>query len=582
MKFRLYDAGLVRRLRKAVKEHARRSGIKGLQKRWWSGPRLSNANSYWKVWFLFIAVRAIATRSQDPKGTVMILGCVSLAFAGIALQRAKNLRNALTRSFERAHSHFYPVSEAEFVERTLLQAAVNSWWLLPLAVALFVFAQPGDSPLAWLTATLAALAELFLILGLAYALEPHLEIIPFWLPWGFFGMAVVWFYTPRQYALAQQVWVNVLPTGWVNLALSAPLSIEVKVAALAAATVIFVIVTWFFARSRRSQLLARFEQSLYVERQMALTEEELPDERPSPAWPVLNPPEAESEVEEAEEAVQNLPIQATWQKQRISAIGSEWGEAIRRGEWLQRWDWSQMTWMERAVGWWLSPEEKDTLWFLLGAKVPSWSNAWKNSVIALAVGVLLVVSLPMEWKQLGVIAFLVSMGFGLPFFGGAWAATNPGWISGKVAPIHSVYPLRYRLASRVIAKVNLVRTLAWLPFVAVLAILEAKLANKTIPETLWFAARAVLIWLSWMPITIAGKFSKGSNDTTMNQWRQVVLIPLLVLFISGVAILWGTILIFDNSEVLLVALASIAGSVGTWAAYGWWYNRKVDLLRDRQ
>jgi len=238
--------------------------------------------------------------------------------------------------------------------------------------------------------------------------------------------------------------------------------------------------------------------------------------------------------------------------------------------------------MERAVGWWLSPEEKDTLWFLLGAKVPSWSNAWKNSVIALAVGVLLVVSLPMEWKQLGVIAFLVSMGFGLPFFGGAWAATNPGWISGKVAPIHSVYPLRYRLASRVIAKVNLVRTLAWLPFVAVLAILEAKLANKTIPETLWFAARAVLIWLSWMPITIAGKFSKGSNDTTMNQWRQVVLIPLLVLFISGVAILWGTILIFDNSEVLLVALASIAGSVGTWAAYGWWYNRKVDLLRDRQ
>ena len=195
---------------------------------------------------------------------------------------------------------------------------------------------------------------------------------------------------------------------------------------------------------------------------------------------------------------------------------------------------------------------------------------------------LLVVALPVEWKWFGVIGLLVSLGFGLPLLGGAWAATSPGWISGKVAPIYSVYPLRYGLASRVMAKVNLVRTLAWLPFVALLAILEAKLANKTIPETLWFAARAFLIWLSWMPVTIAGKFSKGSNDTTLNQWRQVLLIPLLITGLSGAALLWGMILIFDNPEVLLVAFASIACSVGAWAAYGWWFNRKVDLLRDRQ
>ena len=582
MRLRLYDPALVRRLRKAVKERARRSGIKGLQKRWWSGPRFSNANSFWKVWLLFIAVRAIAVRLQEPKSSIMILGCASLAFAGIALQRAKKLRNALTRSFERAHSYFYPVSEAGFVERTLLEAAVNSWWLLPLAVALFVLAQPGDFSGVWLTATLAALAELLLILGLAYALEPHLEIIPSWLPWGFFGMAVIWFYTPRQYAQAQQAWVNVLPTGWVNLVLSASWTTEAGVAILAVGAILFGITACFLARALRNRLLAQFDQSLFAERQMASSEEEAPDQRPSPAWPVLNAPEAEDEVEDGSEAVENLPIQATWQKHRISAIGSEWGEAIRRGEWLQRWDWSQMAWMERSVGWWLSPQEKDTLWFLVGAKVPSWSNAWKNSVIALAVGVLLVVALPLQWKQFGVIAFLVSMGFGLPFFGGAWAATSPGWISGKVAPIYSVYPLRYGLASRVMVKVNLVRTFAWLPFVAVLAILEAKLANKTIPETLWFAARAFLIWLSWMPIAIAGKFSKGSNDTTMNQWRQVVLIPLLILALSGAAILWGMILIFDNPGVLLVAFASIWGSVGAWAAYGWWYNRKVDLLRDRQ
>jgi len=29
-------------------------------------------------------------------------------------------------------------------------------------------------------------------------------------------------------------------------------------------------------------------------------------------------------------------------------------------------------------------------------------------------------------------------------------------------------------------------------------------------------------------------------------------------------------------------VVAVVASVGIWAAYGWWYNRKVDLLRDRQ
>lgn len=583
MRVRLYDASLVRRFRRAVKDRVRRSGVKGLQKRWWRGPRLGGTTSFWKIWFVFLAIRAVAARLQDPQSSGVILGCASLAFAGIALQRAKNLRNALSRSFERAHSYFYPVSEEEFAHRTLFRAAVNSWWLLLLGVPLFGLAQSGNSSLAWLTATLAALAEALLILALTYALEPHVEIIPRWLPLGFFGMSVVWFYTPQQYAQAQQAWVNVLPTGWVNLPFSGSWSAEARIAALAAGTCVSGIAAWSFARLRRKQLLAQFLQSISEQSQMNFTEAEPDDERGSSAWPVPNGAEADTEAEdEVAVGVQNLPIQASWQKQRISAIGSEWGEEVRRGEWLQRWDWSQMPWMERAIGWCLSPEEKDTLWFLVGAKLPSWSNAWKNSVIAFAVGVLLVMVLPVEWKWAGVIAFVASVGLGLPLFGGAWAATSAGWISGKITPIYSVYPLRYALASRVIAKVNLIRTVAWLPFIGGLALLEAKLANKAFPETLWFAVRAFLIWLSWMPIAIAGKFSKGSNDTTFVQWRQLVLIPLIILGVSGAAIVWGMILIFDSRGILFVALASIAGSVGMWAAYGWWYNRKVDLLRDRQ
>jgi energy-coupling factor transporter ATP-binding protein EcfA2 len=146
--------------------------------------------------------------------------------------------------------------------------------------------------------------------------------------------------------------------------------------------------------------------------------------------------------------------------------------------------------------------------------------------------------------------------------------------SGKVSPLHGVYPLRYGLASRVMAKVNLMRTLAWLPLVAVLAIVDAKIDNGLITEKLWLAAKGVPLWLAWMPIVIAGKFSKGTNDTLLVSARQIVLVPLVMLVVSGMVILWATILIVDRPEVLVGAMAAIAASVGVWAAYGWWYNAK--------
>jgi hypothetical protein len=581
-----YDAGLVRRLQRAAKERAKQSGIKGFRKRWWAGPRPTGRTSFAAIWFGYLAIRLAMERARGGIGLELLAGTVSLAFAGLALQRTKKLRIALTRSFERVHSFFYPIAEREFVERTFFEAAVSCWWLLAVGVGIFRLMQTGNSATVWAAAVMAAIMEVLVVLSTVFALEEHLEAIPQWLAVGFYGMAGVWFFTPQKYAQEQQAWVNALPTGWVNVLVRNGWPEGARIGALAVAVMVSGTVAWFLAMRRRTRLLREFELSVEMEGEIRSAELQAGAEPPNESWPDLggsnDSGSTAEEFGEFSDVVQPLPLQATWQKQRIETIGSEWGEAVRQGGWLRRWDMRQMPWIERVVGWWMSEKEKDALWFLMGGKVPEWSNGWKNSVIAAAVGVLLSGVLPAEWRLLGVLAIFVSLALGMPIFGGAWMATSPGWISGKLSPIYGMYPLGYGRASRVMAKVNLVRTAAWLPLAVVLTVVDAKLENAAIADKLWLVARIMLLWFAWMPIAIAGKFSKGTNDTTLLRASQLLVVPVLIVAISAMIILWGAILIIDSPAAMIGGVAAIAGSVAIWAAYGWWYNRKVDLLRDRQ
>ncbi len=586
MRAGLYDAGLVRRLQKAAKERAKQSGVKGFRKRWWAGSRPTGRNTFWVIWLGFLTVRMAMGRAQESIGVELLAGTASLAFAGLALQRTKKLRLALTRSFERVHSFFYPIAEKEFVERTFFQAAGSCWWLLVVGMGIFRLLQVGNSAAVWIAAALAAIVEVLVVLGVVFALEEHLDVIPQWLAVGFYGMAGLWFFTPQRYAQGQQAWVNVLPTGWVNLLVRNAWPEEIRIGALAMAVIMSGTAAWFLAMRRRAGLLREFKESVEMEGEIRSLEVQGGAERPGKLWPDLGGSNdgggAAEEYDELLDVVQPLPLQATWQRQRIETIGSEWGEAVRQGGWLQRWDMQKMPWIERVVGWWMNSEEKDTLRFLMGGKVPQWSNGWKNSVIALAVGVLLAGVLPAEWRLLGVLAIFVSLGLGLPMVGGAWAATSPGWISGKLSPIYGVYPLAYGRASRVMAKVNLARTAAWMPLAVVLTVVDAKLENAVVADRLWLVARITLLWFAWMPIAIAGKFSKGTNDTTLLRASQLLVVPVVIVAISAIIILWGTILMIESPVALIGGLAAIAGSLAIWAAYGWWYNRKVDLLRDRE
>jgi hypothetical protein len=546
---RWYDAGLVRRLREAAKQRAKRSGVKGFQNRWWSAPRTSGRNVFLLLWLSTIAIRAMLERLGQPMGVEVVTGSATLAFTGMALERAKQLRKALAMSFERAQSYFYPVSEKEFLQRTVFRSALSAWWLVAAGVGLFRMLQEANTPMVWTTAVLGGFAEVLAVLSLVYALEEHLEVIPRWLGLGFFGMAVLWLFTPQRLAVGQQMWVNLLPTGWASVVVTSRwFSAPARIAALAGGVAVFGAAAWMLARRRCAKLLDEFARSWTVEPEHAAAASEMAG-APSASWRVLQEPLTELHESELEDGsvVERLPMQATWRRQRIAAIGSEWAEFVNSGEWLQPWNWKQMPWMERAVGWWLTPEERVTLRFMTGGKTPQWSNGWKNAVMALAAGVLLVAVLPGEWTVLGGIVLLVSVGLGLPLGGGRWIATDRGWVSGKLSPLYSAYALGYGRAGRVMAKVGLVRTVAFLPLLAVLAVVAAKLQNAGVGQGLWQATRVLAVWLSWLPLTLAGKFSKGTNDSTNLRASLVLVVPLVIVMMVLMVILWGMVLMTESA-----------------------------------
>jgi len=100
------------------------------------------------------------------------------------------------------------------------------------------------------------------------------------------------------------------------------------------------------------------------------------------------------------------------------------------------------------------------------------------------------------------------------------------------------------------------------------------------------AARIIVLFLMLSPILLAGKFSKGTNDTSNLRLRLLPLLGGFIVILLILSILCG-ITLLPESAGLIGSLAAIVGtglvSFGTWAAYGYYYNRaQVDLLRDQR
>jgi hypothetical protein len=576
MMIRLFDAGLVRRLKRATRERIRQSGRKGLRGKWWKGASGSRAGWWW-LWLLVNASRLIADQSGNTAQLRMyFLSGMSLALAGIALSRAHKLAQKLSADAERIVLLFYPISDEDFFAWATVRFAARTAWIL--ALTLIVYFLTIDAPTAggWVIRFVAPFAESFVVLAAILALLPHTAKYPKWLPLAFYAAAGILLFFPGQFELALRPLAYALPTGWIHLLLTSGLSTKWIACIILAALPLLAGLSW---------KLWNQGQRFYCSLQAPVPRKPMQVAERVARIPHVEPQPEDYEFDEPSETPQEaaLPIQAAWQKQRLANWGAQITEYVWQRQWMQPWDWEKLPPIERAAGWLLNPRQREQAQFLLGPTPPTWSEKWKLAVIATAVAFVVMLSGVELLRFVAILAAAIAIATGLPILGGGWPATNQGRISGKYSPIFSCYPLSYWRASWTMYKLNFARTLTWLPLGLLFGVLGARAAGVPLAQGCWIAVKAILLFLMMMPILISGKFSKGTNDTTNLRLRLLPLIGFFLLIVFALLTLCAMAMFVPSLAWSLFAVAA-CGLVawGTWAAYGWYFERaQVDLLRDQ-
>lgn len=576
---RLHDGKLLRRLKSAAKARTRRSGRKSSRGRWWKAGG-GGGKWLWLVWLLANVARIFAGKGGSEYWKISLLGGMSLAFAGLSLSRARKLAELLTVSSERRVLWFYPMADRDFFQWATFHFVARSTWIMVVAGIVYFVAGIGTGTNGWAVAVPGAVAEWLVVLCIAVAMARHVDKLPRWLPLGLYIAAGLMLFVPESSGKTATPLVSALPTGWLHIVMTNAAAKEWASWISACAIPPLGVLCWW---------LLRVLQSIYCHDELpAIEQNARPAEEPRDVIEHFAAEQVRAEEEEAGEAAMEaggevaLPVQAAWQKQRLENWGSEIGEVIRQGHWLNRWNWSAMRPIERLVGWCLSEREKGEAQFLLGPVMPHWSNRWRTSAIAMAVGVAAIVAGTRQFNMVAVLAIAVSIGSGVPVLGGAWPATNQGRISGKLSPIFGCYPLSYWSAGLVMFKANAARTAAWLPLGLTIGVLNARTAHTTIGYSCWLAARAIILFLSLIPILVAGKFSKVTNDTTSLRLRTIPLLGLLIIVIIVVAILGAGVFMASSWWPVMFLGGTALVSWLSWAAYGWYYEHaQADLLREQ-
>ena len=446
-----------------------------------------------------------------------------------------------------------------------------------LAFATYFLTNDAAGTQGWVIQIAAALGEWLIVLCAVFALARFVDKYPRWLPLVLYIAAGALLFSPARLAEILQPLALALPTGWLHVFMTGGRAQRWE------AHVILVglpLVGLLFATLYNRLPVVYCKDETTVPRQ----EGQAADFVGRASGTELSPEEAElqEELESAEEAPA-FPIQATWQKQRLANWGAQAAEYIWRRDWMRLWDWQQLPPIERAAGWCLNQREKGEAQFLLGPKPPAWSEKWKIAVIATAVASAVMLSGLEKLYFLAVLASAVAVALGLPLMGGNWPVTNQGSISGKLSPIFGCYPLCYWSAGWTMFKLNAVRTAAWVPLGLLLGVLNAKSMQASPAQGCWVVARCILLFLMVMPILLAGKFSKVTNDTLNLRLRLVPLVGAFVCVVFLMITLGAVALLVAPGPwafPFIVATGLVAW--GTWAAYGCYYDRaQVDLLRER-
>jgi hypothetical protein len=583
MNFLLYDRGIVKRLRKAVKERVRADGRKSTSAKWWRRPSRSGGVAG-TFWMFLVFINLLRSSAETPRWRFLVLGGASLAFAGVALNMARNLWMKLSIDEERAVLLFYPMKDADFYRWATMRFGAGTAWVMIVAGIAYLLAVPVSGPSDVAIVVGAAIAEWMVVLCVVLALVRHVDKYPRWLSLGFFVAAALLFFAPVQYfdSLMPLAWV--LPTGWVYGLFFGKIAAQwASLAVVALLPVLGLLCWWLWKQLEKFYVQA---QEATVAAAMATSEammtETLTSKSSGRTW-IEMPADDSADLEEEElNSEAAFPLQAAWRKQRLENLNVQVGKYVLEENWMERWNWKNLGPLEWIASGCLTEKEKGIAQFLIGPRPPGWSGRLRIAVIATAVA--FAAALP-EMNALNFIAgvaFATSIGAGLPLLGGTWPAGNQGRISGKLSPIFGCYPVSYWLGGWTIYKLNVVRMLAWLPLGLMLGVLGARSGHLPLMYGFWLTTRGLLCLVAVMPLLATSKFAKVTNDTSYLRIKSIFILILVLSLVFAVITLVGMAMMlpFEMASMSFVAL-TILGWLG-WSIYGIYYDRgKVDLLRDR-
>ena len=249
---------------------------------------------------------------------------------------------------------------------------------------------------------------------------------------------------------------------------------------------------------------------------------------------------------------------------------------------LRPFDWKSSRWLERLANRTFNARDRAVAEFLCGGVAAPWSGVWLVACKFAAVGFL---ALPWFFDpRFGMVIGAIACMIAMPVLGGKWPGLQSMRYSTTIQPILAAVPISYWDVTSVVAKVNLVRYLVWLPvFLSYGVLLGWKfLSSPTRGLEIAFAIFLILLWSQ--PLVIVGLHSSGTNDTkriTLSSMARAAVILFLAIAFAISIFLIAFDLPGTASPIFVGAIIAILiCPTLIWFTYKRWYERgRIDTVR---
>lgn len=254
-------------------------------------------------------------------------------------------------------------------------------------------------------------------------------------------------------------------------------------------------------------------------------------------------------------------------------------DSIGEGFFLRSVNWARAGWMERWMSNWLKGRDRVVLEFLV-AENPRWTRSLKGSLWVFGFGAAVIY---LFGQHSGFIVFFPAYLLAtatLPLLGGEWRGLQQFPSGGVFLPAYALYPVTFKEITRVIFRVNVLRTLAATPLLLAFGLLAAWKLGHPISTGAHFTAKALALFLALQPVLILFPLSKSTNDSSRMRWLWYFgLFPMmLALFFLCLA----AVFVQEPLPSLLLVVLVLVVSISFFAIYRWAFHAgRFDLLSTR-